>query len=505
MAYIVLARKYRPKTFEEVVGQGHVTRTLKNALKQGKIGHAYLFAGPRGVGKTSVARILAKALNCENGITPEPCNKCERCREITEARSVDVLEIDGASNRRIEEIRNLREGVGYAPANSRYKVYIIDEVHMLTNEAFNALLKTLEEPPPHVVFIFATTEPHRVPATIMSRCQRFDFRKLTTGEILKRLKEIKEKEGIKITDEALNLIAYRADGALRDAEVAIEQLTAYTEDEISLQDIKEVFGFIDRSFYIELIKGVIEQDDRKIISEIENIFEQGFDLKEFVVGLIDFLRELLLSRLDVKNPFSIEEDPEIKRMAGSTDEDNLVAMLNLAVELERSLRYISYSRAMVELYLLKMARIPYIKRVSELLSGVEKGAASVEAKKGEPEPPPRIEEEPLTGEKLWEKIKEEILKKASGGLRTLVNSVVFENFDKNERRLLLSNPRKTAHTDEQIFQIEDVAKDILGYEIEVLITTPTQGPQKEEKAGKGLIGHPLVNKAIKLFGVEDIY
>ena len=508
MAYIVFARKYRPQTFDEVIGQEHVTKTLKNALKEGKIGHAYLFSGPRGVGKTSVARILAKALNCEKGVTPEPCNLCNRCREITEGRSVDVLEIDGASNRRIEEIRNLREGIGYAPANSRYKVYIIDEVHMLTNEAFNALLKTLEEPPPHAVFIFATTEPHKVPPTILSRCQRFDFRKLTTGEILTRLKEIKEKENINITDQALTLIATRADGALRDAEVILEQLTAYTEGSIDIPDIKEVFGFIDRAFYIELIKGVVEQDDRKIVSQIENIFEQGFDLKEFVVGLIDFLRELLLTKLEVKNPFSLEEDPEIKKIAISTDEDILVGMLNLSVELERSLRYISYSRALIELYLLKMARIPYIKKIDTLIEGIEKGTEK-KRETVERKPSPVKEEEPLSGQEIWFKLKSEILKEGNGAIKTFVSSVIYGDFDRENKRLILSNPRRFNYSDNLIFELEDKARELFNMDIKISVKQPQKDEEveREEKKKKkeSLMNHPLVNRAAKLFKVEDIY
>jgi DNA polymerase-3 subunit gamma/tau len=254
--YLVLARKYRPQKFSEVVGQEHITKTLQNALKEGKIAHSYLFTGPRGVGKTTVARILSKALNCEKGVNIEPCNECTMCREITNGRSQDVLEIDGASNRRIEEIRNLKEGIGYAPIQGRYKVYIVDEVHMLTNEAFNALLKTLEVPPPHTIFIFATTEPYKVPLTILSRCQRFDFRKLTTREIYEHIKKISDIEGIKILDEAIRLISERADGALRDAEVMLDQLRTYTDEEVTEKDVKDVFGFIDKSLYKEIMEGV---------------------------------------------------------------------------------------------------------------------------------------------------------------------------------------------------------------------------------------------------------
>ncbi|MDD5437493.1 MAG: DNA polymerase III subunit gamma/tau, partial [Candidatus Omnitrophica bacterium] len=219
MSYIAFARKYRPQTFDDIIGQSHVTTTLKNAISQDRVAHAYLFAGPRGVGKTTAARILAKALNCEKGPTTKPCNTCASCKEITQGSSLDILEIDGASNRGIDEIRNLRDNVKFAPAKGKFKVYIIDEVHMLTPEAFNALLKTLEEPPKHVKFIFATTQAHKVPPTILSRCQRFDFRRIGSAQIVENLKKIVGAEALEINDEALGLIARYSDGGMRDAQV----------------------------------------------------------------------------------------------------------------------------------------------------------------------------------------------------------------------------------------------------------------------------------------------
>jgi DNA polymerase-3 subunit gamma/tau len=237
MAHRVISLKYRPQHFDELTGQNHVVVSLKGAIKSGRIGHAFLFAGPRGVGKTTTARILAKSLNCIEGSTIHPCQQCQPCREITLSRSIDVVEIDGASNRGIEEIRNLREGVKYSPIHGRYKIYIIDEVHMLTQEAFNALLKTLEEPPPKVIFIFATTNPSKLPATILSRCQRFIFKRLSVKEITTRLCVIAEKENIKLTKDALHYIATRADGSIRDGESILEQLAAFVEGEITADDV----------------------------------------------------------------------------------------------------------------------------------------------------------------------------------------------------------------------------------------------------------------------------
>src|SRR5512147_734901 len=244
MSYQVLARKWRPQVFDDVVGQGHITRTLQNAITSGRLSHAFLFSGPRGVGKTTTARILAKALNCAEGPTPTPCGKCDSCIETAAGTSVDVIEIDGASNRGIEHIRELRETVRYAPVGGKYKVYVIDEVHMLTNEAFNALLKTLEEPPPHVLFIFATTEPQKIPATIHSRCQRYGFKRIALAEIVLKLKEIAGKEGIVVSDMGLGMIARAAEGSMRDSHSLLDQAVSYSGMEIGDEDLQATLGAV---------------------------------------------------------------------------------------------------------------------------------------------------------------------------------------------------------------------------------------------------------------------
>jgi DNA polymerase-3 subunit gamma/tau len=293
--YEVSARKYRPRTFAEVVGQDHITRTLQNSLRSGKIHHAFLFTGPRGTGKTTTARLLAMALNCRTSETmaEEPCGQCESCQVITGGNSVDVLEIDGASNNSVDQIRELRETVGYAAFEGRYKVYIIDEVHMLTSHAFNALLKTLEEPPKHVVFIFATTEPGKVLATIMSRVQRYDFRRIGVGAITDTLKMIAEKEGIDAEDDALHLIARKAEGSLRDAESLLDQVRSFAVEKITLEEARNVLGIVDSDRLFQLTRLSVEQDASGALELAERLAEEGQDPREFMLSYAEHLRNLI--------------------------------------------------------------------------------------------------------------------------------------------------------------------------------------------------------------------
>ena len=299
MSYVALYRTWRPQDFEALVGQEHIKTALTNALESGKIAHAYLFTGPRGTGKTSTARILAKALNCEQGPTAHPCNKCENCRQITQGSSMDVIEIDAASNRGIDEIRQLRERVAFAPVNGRYKVYIIDEVHMITTDAFNALLKTLEEPPAHVVFILATTEPHKIPATIHSRCQRYDFHRVTIDDIVGHLKTVAAGSDILADEESLRLMAIQADGGMRDAVSLLDQCAVMSKH-VTADIVRQVLGIVGREGLRKLVTVIGRGDLSAALQSMTELSAQGKDMKQIILELAEYLRALLLYKADAK-------------------------------------------------------------------------------------------------------------------------------------------------------------------------------------------------------------
>ena len=297
MSYIVFARKYRPQSFDEIIGQSHITTILKNAISQDRVAHAYLFTGPRGVGKTTTARIFAKALNCEKGPTTKPCNSCTACQEITKATSLDILEIDGASNRGIDEIRNLRENVKFSPSKGKFKIYIIDEVHMLTPEAFNALLKTLEEPPSHVKFIFATTQPYKVPSTILSRCQRFDFRRIATKDIFESLKQIAKEEKLNIKDEALGLIAKHSDGSLRDGQVTLDQIASFSAGSVGEDDVTRMLGLVDDEILFGLSGAIGKKDAVCALKIIDTLSNEGKDIVQVVLAMIEHFRNIAIMKV----------------------------------------------------------------------------------------------------------------------------------------------------------------------------------------------------------------
>ncbi len=357
ISHRVISLKYRPQNFDELTGQNHIVLSLRGAIKSGRIGHALLFAGPRGVGKTTTARIFAKSLNCIEGPTVYPCQECQSCREITLSRSFDVIEIDGASNRGIDEIRNLREGVKYAPLHGRYKIYIIDEVHMLTRDAFNALLKTLEEPPPAVIFVFATTNPTKIPTTILSRCQRFAFKRLSVKEITTRLNKIADKEKIKITKHALHYLAVRADGSIRDGESILEQLVSFIDGEIVEEDIFKLIGFLGSNFYFRLLDEVLTKDLGKIIVMLNKGIEDGADPIEIYRGFTNYLRAALLIRTGVPWEFLEVNDEEIEVLQKiQLSKDEIINMIKICLEFEEIVKRSVNARIAIEILFSQLVR-----------------------------------------------------------------------------------------------------------------------------------------------------
>ncbi|MBM3262274.1 MAG: DNA polymerase III subunit gamma/tau [candidate division Zixibacteria bacterium] len=403
MAYEVTARRWRPQEFDRVIGQEHVTTTLKNAIQTGQIAHAYLFAGPRGVGKTTTARILAKALNCVNGPTITPCNTCSFCREISAGRSVDVLEIDGASNNKVEQIRSqLLESVKYTPSQGRHKIYIIDEVHMLTREAFNALLKTLEEPPAHVYFIFATTDPQKVLPTILSRCQRFDFRRIPGKTIVDHLAMIGEKSGYSIDREALAVISRRADGSMRDAESLFDQVTAFGGGRLSAHEVASLLGMVEQDIYFELMDAVACRDTGQGIRLIHRIIHEGYNLDEVALGILEHLRNLLMIKAAPDAQDLLEEDAldleRYRRQAAQFQIDDLLRLSQIATQTEEAIRTSALPRIQLETGVVRMIRMESSVLLTDVLTRLSELAQRIEIpeKLGENEPIARATVEPAT-------------------------------------------------------------------------------------------------------------
>ncbi len=374
MTYKVTALKWRPKDFQDVVGQSHVTETLQNAIKANRVPHAYIFSGPRGCGKTTTARILAKALNCLSPKDFNPDNACDVCKEIDGARSLDVIEIDGASNRGVDEIRNLREAVRYTPTRGKLKIYIIDEVHMLTKEAFNALLKTLEEPPVHAMFIFATTEVHKVPLTILSRCQRFDFRRISVDETVERLRLISQSESVTIDDESLMIIAKKGDGSLRDSQSIFDQVRAFCGTAIVSTDVLKALNVVDQELYFRVTDLIRSKDQRSAIALVDEVSRQGHDLREFITGLVEHFRNMLIV-LSTRSTDLIEtSEPYKKRYQTESahfSENDLLRLMKLTNDLEQGIRWSPQPRYKLEIGLLQMVKMESSVRIEDLLQQIE--------------------------------------------------------------------------------------------------------------------------------------
>jgi DNA polymerase-3 subunit gamma/tau len=387
MKYQVIARKFRPQVFEEVVGQKPIVQTLQNAIQMDRIGHAYLFSGPRGVGKTTTARILAKGLNCANGPTTTPCNSCPSCQEIASAGSIDVFEIDAASNTGVDNIRELRESARYVPARSRYKIFIIDEVHMLSTSAFNALLKILEEPPPHVVFIMATTERHKVPATILSRCQQFVFRTIPPAEILAHLRQIADREDVKIDDRALNYIVRAAEGSMRDAQSLLDQIISFSGQSVADEDVRDVLGFIPTEILDQTLAALASRDSKALLENVGIVIDQGLHIQQYVREFIGRVRDLLMLKLglDEKILGSAEEKRALAKYMEAFSEQDLIRFFDMLLRLENELRWTSQTRFHLEAGFIKLARLGYVRDIEEVLREVKSGGGAQPVLQGRPE------------------------------------------------------------------------------------------------------------------------
>jgi DNA polymerase III subunit gamma/tau len=381
MPYTVLARKWRPQTFDQVVGQTTVTRTLKNALASGRIGHAFLLSGPRGVGKTTTARVLAKALNCAKGDAPrpEPCGECASCREIAAGTSLDVQEIDGATHNGVEQVRELRESARYNPARDRFKIWIIDEVHMLSTGAFNALLKTLEEPPPRVKFVFATTEYHKIPDTIVSRCQQYDFRLIPARELQAHLREVADGEKVTVSDETLGRIARAAEGSVRDALSLFDQILSFSGQEVRDEDVSALLGLIDRELLLAVSAAVAAGDSLALLEAVERLADHGVDYRNFVRELLLHFREVLLLKLAPPGSALLaslpaEERDRLRPLAEAFSEEDLLRVVEVLTDADTELRLAQDPRVTVELALLKLVQLRRLLPFADLVERVERMA-----------------------------------------------------------------------------------------------------------------------------------
>ncbi|MBY0094269.1 DNA polymerase III subunit gamma/tau [Priestia aryabhattai] len=359
MAYQALYRVYRPQSFNDVVGQQHIIKTLQNALVQEKFSHAYLFSGPRGTGKTTAAKILAKAVNCEKAPIAEPCNECATCRGITDGSISDVIEIDAASNNGVDEIRDIRDKVKYAPSAVRYKVYIIDEVHMLSIGAFNALLKTLEEPPAHVIFILATTEPHKIPLTIISRCQRFDFKRISPEDIVYRMKEVLGSEELEVSEDALYEIAKASEGGMRDALSLLDQAISYSTEKVSLEDVLSITGAVSQAFIVKIVQAIFNENIVEALDSVESLIKNGKDPARFVEDLIFYYRDVLLYQASEENAYLLEKaavNEEFKELSSKMDSAFIYKVIAELNQTQQEMKWSNHPRVLLEVALVKLAQ-----------------------------------------------------------------------------------------------------------------------------------------------------
>jgi len=537
MSYQVLARKWRPQVFDDVVGQGHITRTLQNAITTSRLSHAFLFSGPRGVGKTTTARILAKALNCAEGPTPTPCGKCDSCIETAAGTSVDVIEIDGASNRGIEHIRELREAVKYAPVGGKYKVYVIDEVHMLTNEAFNALLKTLEEPPPHVIFIFATTEPQKIPSTIHSRCQRYGFKRISLQEIIDRLRKIADAEGIRITDQGLAMIARAAEGSMRDSQSLLDQAVSYSGMEIKDEDLQVTLGSIAQEALLRFTAGLLSRDAEGLLKLVDTLLEQGQDMRQFLSGVVEHLRNLLVIKIS-PDPGKIVELPAtdieaIKQQAAAAEAEHLLLLFDSLSKTLDDMRWSPHQRFTFEVGLIKASNLAPLKPLAEVLArlttletrlasshgtnaprvnGVHERSAEYPTKAPISSSPLMPAAAPSGGhDDAWNRIMNALKSKKPGLASALAHSKLVEM---TGTELVISIKGSSFQKDlvekrENRSIIEDLAAEILSKKLKIkfqLLAEAAKHDTKQKMLKKQKLEErdPIVQDALRIFGGEVV-
>lgn len=550
MTYLVLARKWRPQTFGDIVGQEHVTHTLQNAIRAGRIAHAFMFTGVRGVGKTTAARVLAKALNCEVGPTPEPCNQCDFCSEITQGRSVDVIEIDGASNTGVDDVRGILENVRYQPAACRFKIYIIDEVHMLSTSAFNALLKTLEEPPEHVKFVFATTDPHKVPATVQSRCQRYDFRRIPLRLVVERLARIAQSEGVEVSERAVFAIAREADGSMRDAQSLLDQLIAYSGNQIRDEHVHSVLGATDRQSLLRLAEALLKRDRVRCLALLDEIYVSGHDLRRLLRELLAHLHDVTLIQLGaadaLRERWADEDLAEIEKQAGLLSIEELDRLFRGLLPLEAELARVPFPKLLFEMTLVRLTTseplIPLAETLAELRKLEDKlsvGSTSADSSSPNsswavsshgrtatdhgavrstqarprltapvtsPDPPPL---RPRPGERSWNEFLEFIGRRRPV-LKAPLESCSPVDFDAN--RILVLTAPAGLHFDylseaENRAILEQMAREFLGRPVTVRVQQGSaerakQRPPSQRELKQLAAQHPLVRAAMDILGAQ---
>ena len=550
MSYQVLSLKLRPQRFDEVVGQTHVTRTLQNAIGLDRVAHGYIFSGPRGVGKTTTARILAKVLNCKNPKDNNPCGTCVNCTEITQGSNLDVQELDGASNRGIDEMRDLREAVKYPPNNSKYRIYIIDEVHMLTREAFNALLKTLEEPPPHVIFIMATTDAHKVPATILSRTQRFDFKHISINDISEYLKQILESENIKYDTDGIRLIAQKADGSLRDSLSLLDQTIAYASDALDVETIRDVLGIIKENVFLNIIQTIEKRDHKEVIHQLSQLIDAGYAISDFISGFNEFLRNCMIQKTGESAKLNLSENSLNWLQTGCRfSTADFLRMLDLSLQFESKLRFLQQPQISLEALFIKLSMMDASVDIASILSGEVPKTISV--KKPESQKPsittekpdsPLVQTEPMESPQptennpLTEKLTKPTPSVVSEAVPQQVRNLTLEDFNNSWTEIIegleeknskiahfLEEAKLSSFDGKQLLielvnghrfhlktlekdaeQIASVINDKLNQKIRIKFHIQENNEEKPEKKKPESAEHPLFMKVLETFEGEII-